>query len=206
MAYTVETRDFLSGRWICGPDEYLKTAEPIENIPGAKWIWPCTYSRVYLRRDFELESIENTVIQFKCDNIFDLFINGKPVSLNRKSCACNVTSFLQVGKNRISIRAFQTNDDRFFTSAFTGKIEGESFCIVTDESWIPFRIATFWENDEPEDWQDFEIPVHNPSHLMTCPIHPRLYKRSLYMRRAFFVSKPLESAILHVSAQGEAET
>jgi alpha-L-rhamnosidase len=203
MAYSVKKREFNNSKWIFGADEFLKTAENIENIEGAKWIWPVFYTRVYIRKTFEIEEVLPTKAQFICDNAFDLFINGKPVSLNKRKFSGDVTEFLQNGENRINIRSYQTNDDRFFTSAITGMIRSAETLIVTDESWQSYIPVTFWENDEPEDWMTMAPRTYSQTYA--CVIHPRLFKRSLYMRKAFEVTGTVEKALLYASTQGLSE-
>ena len=85
MGYSVTKREFKEAKWIFGSDEFLKTAEKIENIEGAKWIWPREYSRAYMVKTFKVKNIGTFRARFICDNVFDLFINGKPVSLNKNS-------------------------------------------------------------------------------------------------------------------------
>ena len=203
MAYSVTKREFKEAKWIFAGDAFLQTAEKIENIDGAKWVWPREYSRVYIVKSFTVANIGDFKAKFVCDNVFDLFINGKPVSLNKTHFAGDVSSFIIEGENKINIRAFQTNDDRFFTSAITGVIFGEGVQLFTDETWQQYCPVTFWENDEPADWQNFDgycMPV------IACDIHPRLQKRSLYLRKTFNVEKPVKKAIFTKSARGEAET
>lgn len=202
MAYSVIKREFNNSKWIFAPDEFLKNAEKIENIEGAKWIWPTIYSRAYIRKTFILDKVVPFKAKFICDNVFDFFINGKPVSLNKTSFSKDVTSFLREGENRINIRAYQTNDDRFFTSAITGVLESEDVRIYTDESWQAYFPVGIWVNEEPDDWQTVEKSCNR---ILTCPIHPRLYKRSLYLRKSFTIDKPVEKATLYVSSRGEAE-
>ncbi len=202
MAYSVVKREFNYGKWIFGKDDFLKTAENFESIEGAKWIWPIMYSRVYLRKKFNLEKVETLSAKFICDNVFDLFINGKPVSLNRKKFSGDITYFLTEGENVINIRAYQTNDDRFLTSALIGAIEGENIFIPTDKSWESYIPVSFWQNDEPEDWMTMPSRAN---YTLDCDMHPRAYKHSLYLRRKFDVLKPVEKAVIFVSAQGAAE-
>lgn len=202
MAYSVKKREFNIGKWIFGKDEFLKTAENIENFQDAKWIWPIMYSRAYMRKKFVLDKIVPLEAKFMCDNIFDLFINGKPVSLNRKKFFGDITRFLEEGENVINIRAYQSNDDCFITSAIAGVVEGENFKIVTDKNWESYTPVTFWQNDEPEDWMTKPSRIN---YTLECDMHPRLYKHSLYLRRKFQIIKPVEKATVWVCAQGAAE-
>ncbi len=202
MAYSVIKREFENSKWIFASDDFLATAENVENIKGAKWIWTTIYSRAYIRKTFNLDKVTPTKAKFICDNIFDLFINGKPVSLNKRTFVGDVTNFLEEGENRINIRAYQTGDDRYFTSAITGILQSEDMNIYTDESWQAYYPVGFWVNEEPENWQTIE---RSYNHIQACTIHPRLYKRSLYLRKNFIIEKPIEKATLFTCVRGEAE-
>ncbi len=202
MAYSVTTTTFDDAKWIFAGDDFLKTAENIQNIPGAKWIWPKEYTRAYMVKTFVVDKIQTCRAKFICDNVFDLYINGKPVSINKPYCNEDVTPFIKEGENRINIRAFQTADDRVFTSALTGVIEGETFNIVTDENWQTYHPVSFWINEEPENWQTMPCRYFN---VLACSIHPRLNKHSLYLRKKFFIEKPVLKATLYKSAKGEGE-
>jgi alpha-L-rhamnosidase len=205
MGYSVEKREFNNSEWVYASDDFLKKAENIESIEGVKWIWPVFYVRVYLRKYFTLDKVVPTKALFICDNVFDLFINGKPVSLNKKRFSGDITHFLTEGENRINIRSYQTDDDRFITSAITGIIENADMRIPTDESWEGYIPVTFWENDEPKDWQIYD-QRNNNNPVLTAVIHPRLYKRSVYLRKRFNIEAPIERAMLYVSTQGLSET
>ena len=99
MSYSIEERKFENSKWIFGKDEFLQNGERIENIEGAKWIWSIMYSRVYLRKYFTLDEIKPCYAKFICDNVFDFFVNGKPVSLNKKKFAGDITHDLEKGEN-----------------------------------------------------------------------------------------------------------
>ncbi len=202
MSYSVEERKFENSKWIFGKDEFLQNAEKIENIEGAKWIWTVMYSRAYIRKYFTLTEIKTCYARFICDNVFDLFVNGKPVSLNRKKFSGDITRYLNEGENVINIRAYQTGDDRFVTSAITGVIENEDIRIVTDKSWEAYVPVSFWVSEEPEDWMTRPA---RPNYILECVMHPRSYKRSLYFRRNFSVEKQVERASLFTTCQGLGE-
>lgn len=202
MAYSVEKREFNNSKWISGKNDFLKTAESIESIDGALWMWSVFYVRAYFRKKFNVEKVIPTTARFICDNVFDLYINGKPLSINKKRFFGDITSFLVEGENVINIRAYQTADDRFFTSAITGIIENADMHICTDDSWENYNPVAFWQNEEPEGWMEFS---GRTMRVLTCPIHPRLYKRSLYMRRRFTCEKPVTKASLFVTCRGAGE-
>ena len=206
MSYRVDKKDRWQAKWIFGNNTFLSAAETIENIEGAKWIWPRTYSRVHMCRDFTVEPFESAQAHFRCDNCFDLYINKALVCQNVKEFEGNVAAFLQPGENRIAVRSYQTADIGFFSSAFCGKIDfikgDQKQSVVTDEQWKCYFTADFWSNEEPEDWMDGHC---REGELKWCEIHPRLIKRSLYMRKSFMLEKNIKKAELCVSTAGEAE-
>lgn len=203
MTYNVIKRDFNSSKWICAPTDFLLGAENIKTIDGAKWIWNDFYCRFTIRKYFEVSKIEPSYAHFICDNIFDLFINGTLVSFEQKEFEGDITQYLVEGTNRINIRAYQTNDISYFTSAMIGevKIGNQRFC--TDESWQSFTPASFWENTEQSNWQTTPFSI---SSGFSCDIHPRLNKRSVLLRKSFELSKPIADASLFVSNLGQSET
>lgn len=205
MSYSVVTRDFNIGKWISAPEDFLLTAENIKSIEGAKWVWNLFYARFFSRKYFTLDKIEKTTARFFCDNIFDFYVNGNLVSFEQKEMEADITEFLIVGENRINIRFYQSSSDKFFTSAFIGEIKSDSLRIVTDESWETYNGVTFWENTEPENWQTVKNPVMHQEPI-TCHIHPRLNKRSIYVRREFDISKPVKQVRAFITEKGETDT
>lgn len=206
MSYRIDKKDRWQAKWIFGDNTFLSSAENITQIEGAKWIWPRTYARVHMRRSFTVDAPSAARAHFLCDNIFDLYINKRLVCQEVKEFNGSVAAFLQPGENTIAVRSYQTADTGFFTSAFCGKIEidcGEkTVSIVTDEHWKCYFTADFWSNEEPAEWMD---GLCRENELKWCDIHPRLMKRSLYMRKNFLLEKPVKKAELCVSTAGEAE-
>lgn len=202
MAYSVKTGKFDSSEWICGENSYLETAEKIKSIPGAEWIWPQTYARVFIRKYFTAGKNEKVRAEFVCDNEFELYINGMKVCGGVTGFEGDITEYVREGENRLNIRAYQTADYSFFTSAICGVIKVGEKSIFTDGSWQSYLAASFWENSEPDFWQELD-----PGYNMTkaCPIHPRLFKRSLYMRKRFTVNGQVIRAVLCTTSRGLSE-
>lgn len=202
MAYRVKTGKFDSSEWICGENSYLETAEKIKSIPGAEWIWPQTYARVFIRKYFTAGKNEKVRAEFVCDNEFELYINGMKVCGGVTGFEGDITEYVREGENRLNIRAYQTADYGFFTSAICGVIKVGEKSIFTDGSWQSYLAASFWENSEPDFWQELD-----PGYNMTkaCPIHPRLFKRSLYMRKRFTVNGQVIRAVLCTTSRGLSE-
>lgn len=205
MSYSVTKRQFECGKWISAPEDYLLTSESIKSIDGAQWIWNVFYSRFFIRKYFTLERVGQAYARFYCDNIFDLYINGKLVSFEQKEFEGDVTEYLTEGENRINIRAYQSSEDRFFSSAICGELLCGDVRVVTDGSWETYVGVSFWENTEPENWQTVENPIMKHD-AVTCHIHPRLNKRSVCIRKSFTVDKDVRSAILYVTEKGESES
>ncbi len=201
MAYEIVTRRFLHSAWVFGEDSFLSEGMGRGGIDGAEWIWPHTYARAYLRRYFQADGKEPVSAVFLCDNPFDLFVNGRQVCSGVRHFEGSLDGYVTAGENRINLRAAQTADDGFFTSALCGVIRVGGRTIVTDGSWEAYVPVTFWENREPEDWQTMTAD----NRIRSCPIHPAANKRSLYLRGSFSVSGRVTGAILHTTSLGLAE-
>lgn len=202
MGYSLTKRTFEKGKWIFAPDAFLSTLALCKSIDGAKWIWPQEYSRAYIKKEIEVSCADSVFADFICDNAFDLFINGALVSKENTTFSSDVSEFFVVGKNTIIIRAYQSNNDDFFTSAICGRIVAGEQIFVTDEGWNAFFVNCQGEEDEPENWLTASFPR---APLCASNIHPRAQKHSLYLRKRFsFSQKPLE-ATLFIACAGEAQ-
>lgn len=208
MNYRVKTKNDWSAKPICGSDEFLKTTEDIKGIDGAQWIWAYFYTRVLIRKNFDItEKIKKATAHFICDNSFDIYLNKVEVAHDVKEYSADITDALIVGENSVAIRAFQTNDVSYFTSAICGEVvvetESGTVKVVTNEDWLCFHPVNFGRNDEPKNWLEDD-------NLRSCwlfgrDIHPRQTKRSMYMRKAFELKDGIKSAELCVFTLGEAE-
>ncbi|MBO5231200.1 MAG: family 78 glycoside hydrolase catalytic domain [Clostridia bacterium] len=208
MNYAVKTKEKWNALPICGSDEFLKTTEDIKGVEGADFIWGYFYTRNLLRKNFNIKSgIKKATAHFICDNSFDIYFNKAEAAVDVKEFKADVTHLLKTGENSVSIRAFQTNDESYFTSAICGEVvvetEDETLRVVTNDSWLHFHPVNFGRNDEPLNWMEDD-------NLRSCwlwgrKLHPRQIKRSMYMRKGIEIKDEVKSATLSVYAQGEAE-
>ena len=206
MGYEIVLKSDWNARPICGSDEFLKTCERIEGIDGAEWIWPLFSTRGFLRRDFWVcDDIISAKAEFICDNSFDMYFGEQLITQDVKRFSGDVTKYIKKGKNSIALRVFQTNDILRFTSAICGEIviktAKETYKIVTDGAFHNFHPE--FSNNEPAGWLTAESLKE--AYMKCSRLHPRLLRRSLYMRKSFEVSKEVESAELCVHSAGEAE-
>ena len=208
MNYAVKTKEKWNALPICGSDEFLKTTEDIKVVEGADFIWGYFYTRNLLRKNFNIKNgIKKATAHFICDNSFDIYFNKTEAAVDVKEFKADVTHLLKTGENSVSIRAFQTNDESYFTSAICGEVvvetEDETLRVVTNDSWLHFHPVNFGRNDEPLNWMEDD-------NLRSCwlwgrKLHPRQIKRSMYMRKGIEIKDEIKSATLSVYAQGEAE-
>ena len=208
MNYAVKTKEKWNALPICGSDEFLKTTEDIKVVEGADFIWGYFYTRNLLRKNFNIKSgIKKATAHFICDNSFDIYFNKTEAAVDVKEFKADITHLLKTGENSVSIRAFQTNDESYFTSAICGEVvvetEDETLRVVTNDSWLHFHPVNFGRNDEPLNWMEDD-------NLRSCwlwgrKLHPRQIKRSMYMRKGIEIKDKVKSATLSVYAQGEAE-
>ena len=208
MNYAVKTKEKWNALSICGSDEFLKTTEDIKGVEGADFIWGYFYTRNLLRKNFNIKSgIKKATAHFICDNSFDIYFNKTEAAVDVKEFKADITHLLKTGENSVSIRAFQTNDESYFTSAICGEVvvetEDEILRVVTNDSWLHFHPVNFGRNDEPLNWMEDD-------NLRSCwlwgrKLHPRQIKRSMYMRKGIEIKDEVKSATLSVYAQGEAE-
>lgn len=208
MNYSVKIKEKWNAKPICGSDEFLKSTEDIKGIDGADWIWGYFYTRNLLRKNFSAEGkIQKATAHFICDNSFDIYFNKIEAAKDVKEFNADITDYLKSGENSVSIRAFQTNDETYFTSAICGEVvietENGTQRVVTNEDWLHFHPVNFGRNDEPVNWMEDD-------NLRSCwlwgrKLHPRQVKRSMYMRKAFEIKNEVKSATLSVYAEGEGE-
>ncbi len=208
-----ETRQFHS-KWITAPEEYLETLEefPELHLGNGKWIWACAQTRSHLRREFFLETeVTEAFLEFWCDNLFDLYVNGREVSKEQRYSGCiSIGSSLVKGKNILAVRAYQTDSPLRITSAIRGCVvirtaDGEKQIIGTDERWKAYEVSDFWASYEPEDWAISENPGRKGRELreLICSaVHPRLLRRSCWYTRTFYVQKKVKQAWLYATARG----
>lgn len=211
--YEIIKRNFSNSAWISAPDNCAPSDElpPECDFENAMWIWPKQYVRRHLRKNFTLKKeIKSACAQFICDNKFDIYINGKQLSVYKDTVyRCNetdISSMLTQGVNRIGIRTYQTNDPMHFTSALCGGIrieyaDGKEQTVLTDSDWTAHELCGFYEQKETEEWMVTDNPGR-PSPLEVQEIHPRIIKRSCIFSKEFIADKPVKSACIHITSLG----
>ena len=210
--YTREYKSDFSAKWICASDTYLKSFDRPKSpsFQGAKFIWGRRYTRAYFRRLFDInKKVVNAYLHILCDNIFDVYVNGKNLVCEKKdSGLVDITESLVAGENLLMIRAYQTATPNSFTSALTGGIrieytDGTSEEIVTDESFENVRFIDFWETEEPKDWYlDKKSNRETRNQLIVTDMHAIAIKRSCFFKKDFDLSKEVKKATLLASAMG----
>lgn len=208
--YNKEYRAF-NAEWICAPDSYLKSFErpKAKEFPNAPFIWGRRYTRVHFRRIFKVTgSIKHAYLHMLCDNVIDIYINGKCVCFEKQdSKLVDITEYL-VSDNILMIRAYQTSTPYSFTSGITGGIRifyenGTTEDILTDNSFENVRFIDFFVTEEPVGWETDRVTnLEKTSQLVVTHMHPIAIKRSCIFRQDFYVKKPITRAILRASALG----
>ena len=193
IKYECKTRAF-SGRWIRAGLEYLNALElfPEMELEPGDWIWPQAYVREHMNRVFFLEQdVRQAKMEFWCDNLIDVYINGKLISSEKNATGViDITDELKKGKNIVAIRAYQTNSPLYFTSALRGSIQmiqsdGTAYCVKTDKEWHAYEVSDFFAAEEPQNWFLMDHPgrENRDERTIVCTkIHPRLLRRSCYFK------------------------
>ncbi len=102
------------------------------------------------------KKIKKAETAFLCDNLFDLWLNGKQIVLDSKHLTlADITELLVDGENNLHIRGYQSATYNTFSSAITGGIrlyyeDGHIEEIVTDASFKLVQLTNFWDIKEPE--------------------------------------------------------
>ena len=212
MMYTCEYKSDFSAKWICASDKFLEkfNRPKAEEFQNAKYIWGRRYTRAYFRRVFNIEkTVSNAYFHFLCDNLCDVYINGKEVSFEKRDTGrVNIKDYLVDGKNLLMIRAYQTASPDSFTSALTGGVrieynDGTGEDILTDESFENVRFIDFWQTEDPEGWAtDFDSNMEVRNQLIVTDMHAIAIKRSCCFRKDFTACGKVKKATLCSSALG----
>lgn len=208
--YTTYEKDFSSAMFI-SPDKtaLMQFDRPKEeNFPNALYVWPFGCERFHAYRLFTPQrAIIKAEMAFLCDNLFDVWLNGKLVACDVKHLELkDVTEFLTEGENNLHIRGYQSASDETFSAAITGGIrlyyaDGEKEEIVTDQQFRQVHLVDFWETEEPDGFET-ETVGRGTSDMNVMELHPIALRRSFYfIRRFHFEQKPVK-ALLYSSALG----
>ena len=163
----------------------MKLYEKIDKmhpLRSAKWIWPEGLTYIYntfaaFRKDFEVtQEFNNAKIYITADQAYKLYINGKYVCRGPARGyqnhwpfdELNVSDYLQVGQNWISVQAYNpgigTFQYRHESSAGLICALGidEEQIIVSDESWNKRRM-----NEFKSDTDRYSLQLNFQEHLDT---------------------------------------
>lgn len=190
-------------------DILKKLSRPQEqNFPNAKFIWSVGCVRFHMFRTFTPKTrVKRVECAFLCDNLFDVWLNGKVmVSNTRHLGLCDITNLVCDGENNLHIRAYQAEFFDSFSSAFTGGIRifyenGEVEEILTDDSFKQVQLVTFGDTKEPEGFET-ATSGRNVSSLNVNDIHPIALRRSFCYVRNFELKDTPKSAVLYTTALG----
>ncbi len=211
--YSVSFRDFSDSMLVSAPDSALEEfgRPKEESFPNAKYIWPFGCTRFHAYRLFTPKKRPVAAkAAFLCDNLFDLWLNGKKIAGDTKHLPLtDISEYLTDGENNLHIRAYQSDTYKRFSSAISGGVrlfydDGTTEDIVTDESFKQIGLVTFWEIEEPE---GFETALPEPGKRRAADMnvtekHPVAQRRSFYFTRTFELTKKPVRATLHSSALG----
>ncbi|MBR0360514.1 MAG: family 78 glycoside hydrolase catalytic domain [Clostridia bacterium] len=215
--YTKFEKDFGKASFISAPEkELLKFNRPKDpNFPDAAYVWPVGCTRFHAYRLFTpKKEVAKLEAAFTCDNIMDLWLNGKQFADEVQVLPLtDITELLVDGENNLHIRAYQSNTDERFSSAMTGGIritytDGEVEEIVTDESFNQVQLVNFWVMDEPDGFETataIDVGRGGPSPLYSLPMHPIALRRSFYYIRQFELKEMPVGAKLYSTALGAYE-
>ena len=209
--YSKFEKDFSKASFISPPEsELLKFNIPKDpNFANASYIWPIGCTRFHACRVFTTKKdVAKVEAAFTCDNIFDLWLNGKQFADEVKRFPLtDITDLVNNGKNNLHIRGYQSNTDERFSSAMTGGIritytDGEVEEIVTDENFKKLQLVNFWKTEEPEGFETVTATKYGEMDMCVLPLHPIALRRSFYYIRQFEIDEKPVSAKLYSTALG----
>ena len=210
--YTTKYRDFSKAEYISAPKSALTEygIRKEENFPEAKYIWPIGYRRFHSCRIFKPKGIVvRAEAAFLCDNLFDLWLNGKEIASGIKHLPLtDITELISEGENNLHIRGYQSDSYKRITAAITGGLrlyysDGSIEQILTDSGFKELHFVNFWETEEPE---GFEVALpytkYRTTDMNVMEYHPTAARRSFYFKKSFSLDRLPKSARLLSSALG----
>ena len=163
MQYTKEFKDFSLAKLITPKAETLRrfSRPKEENFQGSNYWWPLAHTRFHA---YKLFTPKATVVKaeaaFLCDNLFDLWLNGRQFAFDTKHLTLtDITELVTAGENNLHIRGYQSNSDESFISAITGGIrlfysDGSTEDIYLDEKARILQLVNFYDSEvEPEGFE-----------------------------------------------------
>lgn len=209
--YSKSYKDFSKATYISAPEsELLKFNIPKDpNFPDASYVWPRGCTRFHAYRLFTpKKSVLKAEAGFTCDNVFDLWLNGKQFADEVKKLELtDITALLCEGENNLHIRSYQSDTDERFSSAISGGIritytDGEVEEIVTDGTFEQLQLVGFWVMEEPDGFETAVRTNQYQTFLNSYSMHPIALRRSFYYVRQFEINEMPVSAKLYSTALG----
>lgn len=210
--YTTEYRDFSKAEYISAPKSVLTEygIRKEENFPEAKYIWPIGYRRFHSCRIFKPKGIVvRAEAAFLCDNLFDLWLNGKEIaSVIKHLPLTDITELVSEGENNLHIRGYQSDSYKRITAAITGGLrlyysDGSIEQILTDSGFKELHFVNFWETEEPEGFEAaLPYTKYRTTDMNVMEYHPTAARRSFYFKKSFSLDRLPKSARLLSSALG----
>lgn len=210
-------KQYTRCEWKVGEAKYISPASSVlesfsrpkeKSFPNAKFIWSVGCTRFHMFRLFTPQKrVERLEAAFLCDNLFDIWLNGKQIASDiRHLELCDLSSFVCEGENNLHIRAYQSESFDSFSSAFTGGLriiyeDGAVEELLTDDSFKQVQLVTFWEHDEPEGFET-AVKGRSVSKLNVNELHPIALRRSFYFVRRFELDELPVSAVMRTTALG----
>lgn len=220
----LKPEEWAAARWI---GEENRTADP--NAEGYQWIWypegkpneVAAAGTRYFRRQFTMaagKQMTNATFNLTCDNGFILFINGIQAGQSEnwsQPAKLNLKEFLIPGVNTLAIAATNTDSAAGLTGKLTVQLDDHTTVeIFIDSSWkTSSQERALWKTTNFDD-RDWVAPIVLGS-LGMAPWGAVSFgdgdakKWDLppppYLRTVFAVSKPVQRAILYVTALGNYE-
>lgn len=214
MQYTREFKDFSFAQLITPKAETLRrfSRPKEENFQDSNYWWPLAHTRFHA---YKLFTPKATVVKaeaaFLCDNLFDLWLNGRQFAFDTKHLTLtDITELVTAGENNLHIRGYQSNSDKSFISAITGGIrlfysDRSTEDIYLDENARILQLVNFYDSEvEPEGFETMTTDPYGfvPKIPGVYPIHPIALRRSFYFIRPFPIKKMPKKATLFASALG----
>jgi len=212
--YQITEKDFSAAKLLTPTDSAIAlfSRPKEENFPNSPYWWPLAHTRFHACKLF---SISRKVIRaeaaFLCDNLFDLWLNGRQFAWDTRHLPLtDITALVRGGENNLHIRAWQSGSDESFISAITGGIRlyyenGEVQEVYLDKDARILQLVNFFDSEqEPEGFETLteDFYAYVPKVPGVYPVHPIALRRSFYYIRPFALTEMPVKAALHASALG----
>ena len=212
--YAPKVKDFSTAKLLT-PSEAALLAfhRPREaHFPEAPYWWPLACTRFHACKLFTPRGeVAKAEAAFLCDNLFDLWLNGRPFAhQTRQLELTDITALVAPGENNLHIRAWQSADDERIMSAITGGIrltyrDGSTENVYLDGEARILQLVNFYDNEqEPEGFETMKTDFYPyvPKVPGVYPMHPMALRRSFCFIRPFALTDQPVAAKLYASALG----